>query len=167
MLLGDNRCFIRQSGFVFRSVASASAAVVVTSTAYAIVVASAAGVVASAAVAAVEKKNSGDDNEPSGGIFKEIAKAVHTRILLYFIISGFCFTSASILSGKRSFVYPSLYYSMRRCQKRSAVFVSLYFSSRLSESRKSCAIAVSDIGISTDAPHFSQKTRKTSSRISN
>jgi hypothetical protein len=56
------------------SVASARAVV---ATSAAVIVASAAGVVASASVAAVEKKNSCDDDEPNGGIFKKIAKAVH------------------------------------------------------------------------------------------
>ena len=56
-----------------------SVAAAATAVSAAVVVASATGVVASAAVAAIEKKNSGNDNEPSGGIFEEIAKAVHIR----------------------------------------------------------------------------------------
>ena len=69
----------------FYSVASAAATVV----AAAVVAAAATGVVASASVAAIEEKNSGNDDEPSGRIFKKIAKAVHIKVLLFFGIRDF------------------------------------------------------------------------------
>ncbi len=75
----------------FKTSLVASAAVVA---ATAVVVASAAGIYTSASVAAVEKKNGSNYDEPYGGIFKKIAKAVHIfSSLLYFRFWDFVLTS--------------------------------------------------------------------------
>lgn len=82
----------------FKTSLVASAAVVA---ATAVVVASAAGIYTSASVAAVEKKNGSNYDEPYGGIFKKIAKAVHIfSSLLYFRFWDF------VLTSKASFGVP-------------------------------------------------------------
>ena len=83
----------------FKTSLVASAAVIVASAA--VVAAAAAGIYTSASVAAVEKKNGSNYDEPYGGIFKKIAKAVHIfSSLLYFRFWDF------VLTSKASFGVP-------------------------------------------------------------
>lgn len=102
----------------FRTNLVASAAAICTSAA--VVAAATAGVYTTASVAAVEKKNGSNDDEPYGGIFKKIAKAVHIfSSLLYFRFRDFVLLSKAPLRAPLSFVHPSLYHNMRRALKCS------------------------------------------------